>query len=529
MGLTLQTPPGFADLPNSALAANQPAFAINAAKISENAAFGMVRTEVFNGLYINGDTVALPISPIDGYVYSRNELIYFYNIRNTTNPVSHWLSAPTQTLFYGEWNVDQTTGAVACFEVYRHSGIHPNLTTSNDGKLEVWTVAQRQLTNLAMAASPSYSAITATIAQDAAYIQDLAQGLNDNAKFGVVNAECFYLGDYTDGQTVTLPHSPADGYTYSAAECFFMFSWRWTNPPASPAVAPPLSDGQLAPMIASVSSLGVVSITIKYVDNSGSLISTNDGRVSVFAFTKRSGTPGTITPTADQFAEISLDEFMPGTPLAFGTLQQIINNTEEALLTPEFFGPTTHANGDVIAVPTSPIDGYVYSRSELQYLWTWSDTTNQTGSHLRVPAFYGSINPSTGLVDLHVFRLPPGGPIVEDNDTLCRALVLIYARRAAVAAASLAPDVVATQSGTGGNTQFDVPSVGSAQIPVGPTTRGDFTLAHGLTGTIIDIGIKMQSDGLIRFQSPTMWDATNVYLNASDDGLIATLVVLLDN
>jgi hypothetical protein len=485
MGLTLSQPPGYSDLSDPLLVANSPALGIDFGKISENAAFGMVRTEIFNGLYSNGETVALPVSPIDGYPYSRNELLYFWTIRNSTSPTTHWISAG-DSLFYCAWNVDQTTGDVASFEVYRRSGNHANVTGTNDGLLEVWTVAQRQLSNLIMAASPSYSAITgSTVAQDKPLTQLLAQSLNDNAKFGVVNSECFYLGDYYDGQTVVLPHSPDDGYAYSAAECNFMFSWKWTSQGnSSVLLSPPLSNGQLGPMQCSINSSGVVSIDVWYIDNSGGLFDAEalggtDGLVSVFAFTKRSGTPATITPTANQFAELSLDLFMPGSDLAFGTVQQVIKNTTEALLTPEFFGPTTHADGDTIAVPTSAVDGYVYSRSELQYLWTWSDTTNQTGTHLRLPAFYGSINQSTGVVTLHVFRLPPGGPIVEDNDTLCRISVLIVARRAAQAPTVLPANAVSTQGGTGSNTQFDVPTVSTLAGQALSGTGTSFTLTSG--------------------------------------------------
>src|SRR5207248_2784045 len=86
-------------------------------------------------------------------------------------------------------------------------------------------------TNLIMAAAASYSAVSSGwIGQDKAFSQQLAQGLNDDAKFSVVNKEVFYLGEYYNGQTVTMPTSPADGYSYSAAECKFMFSWRWTTP-----------------------------------------------------------------------------------------------------------------------------------------------------------------------------------------------------------------------------------------------------------------------------------------------------------
>lgn len=86
----------------------------------------------------------------------------------------------------------------------------------------------------------------------------------------------------------------------------------------------------------------------------------------------------------------------------------------------------------------------------------------------------------------------------------------------------------AAGTGSGGGGGGSNPSVSTAvQIPIPSTTRGDFSIAHGLGTTPQDVDIKIQSDGLIRFQSPTMWDATNVYLNASDDGLIGTLVIEL--
>src|SRR2546430_6732076 len=121
MGLTLQTPPGFSDLADSVLAANQPAFAIDLAKIYSNGAFGMVRPEIFQGIYKPGDTVALPVSDRDGYAYSRDELLYFWTVSNSANFGTGWLSA-LDSLFFCEWLVDQSTGVVSSDEWYRRSG-----------------------------------------------------------------------------------------------------------------------------------------------------------------------------------------------------------------------------------------------------------------------------------------------------------------------------------------------------------------------------------------------------------------------
>lgn len=90
--------------------------------------------------------------------------------------------------------------------------------------------------------------------------------------------------------------------------------------------------------------------------------------------------------------------------------------------------------------------------------------------------------------------------------------------------------IVATASGTasgGGSGGSNPTGATTVQIPIPSTTRGDFSIAHGLGKTPSDVDIKIQSDGLIRFQTSQLWDATNVYLNASDDGLTGTLVIEL--
>jgi hypothetical protein len=405
MGLTLTTPPGYADLSDSVLVAGAPALAFDIGKIYGNSAFGMVRPEIFQGVFKHGDTVGTPVSPIDGYVYSRDELIYFWTIRNSVNPATGWISAD-DSLFFCAWKVDQSTGQVYCDEWYRRSGSHADVTHTNDGSLLVWTIAQRQQTSLVMAVSPSYTGITASwIGIDKPLSQQLAQGLNEDAKFSVVNKECFYLGEYYNGQTVTTPTSPADGHHYSAGECTFLPAWRWTTQGnATKLIQPPLSQGQLAPMMTSVDASGHVSITVQYVDDNGNLVTTHDGRVAVFAFSKRTGTPGSLSSVADLFAELSYQNFMPGTVLEYTEVQQILNNILEALLAVEYFGPTDYGDGDTIPLPTSTVDGYTYQRSELTYVWTWADTTNQTGTHLRVPLFLGHIDPLTGVVDLETWR-----------------------------------------------------------------------------------------------------------------------------
>lgn len=605
VGLSFDHIPGFSDMSDATLAAEQLSLGRKVASISENAAFGMVRLECFSGYFKDGDSVPLPKSPIDGYDYQRDELIYIWGIRDTVSQTSGtgWASGK-DTIWYLAANVDQATGKVSTSIGYRRSGSHWTPTTSNDGLLYVITVAQRQKNSLIISSQsaagsnvPGANALNYVETDDTIYVQDRALTeaelvrLNDNSKFAAVKNEVIYMGEFTNGQTVPQPVSPADGRVYDYSECAMMFSWRWTGT-ATPFSQPPQSVGQQAQMKASINATtGVVSCSVSFVDDGGTLTTrTSYGRIAVFAvcdrtkifvsgqrlpwvpgLTDSNGTnptwlwdnnglppvsipcapgdsitvrrlsgraafnhspstdangdtatetaqgpanfpnhyaitsalgamglmgsfaddngvivsvtgvkqirelgngpttvvapagatqlligmndtafgtgsglwpegpntggfiisvtfPGPSVPVADDFIEIDTTNFMPGNFLPASTMKQIDHNVKEAHLSTEIFGPLSKANGSTVALPVGA-DGYAYSRAELAYIWEWADTTNQTGSNLREPAFYGRIDPSTGRVILSTWRLPPGGSYVDDNNTLCRINVLVIAHR----------------------------------------------------------------------------------------------------
>lgn len=58
-----------------------------------------------------------------------------------------------------------------------------------------------------------------------------------------------------------------------------------------------------------------------------------------------------------------------------------------------------------------------------------------------------------------------------------------------------------------------------ATLPLAPGAPGNFTVAHGLTAAPALVLVQMTSGGEIWFQVPTAWDATNIYLDASDAGV----------
>ena len=57
------------------------------------------------------------------------------------------------------------------------------------------------------------------------------------------------------------------------------------------------------------------------------------------------------------------------------------------------------------------------------------------------------------------------------------------------------------------------------KIPLAPVAAGNFTIPHGLAHAPTAVVIRMTSGGLIWLQSPTHFDATNIYLVASDGGV----------
>src|SRR5450759_888161 len=120
MPLVLTKIPGFADLPDNVLAAYQPALGVHLSRVSNNAAFGMVRCEVFTGAFKDTDVVPLPTSDVDKYAYSREECMYFWVPQNTANPATGSGSGgPPWSAWFGVWNVDQFTGTVSCTFGYR--------------------------------------------------------------------------------------------------------------------------------------------------------------------------------------------------------------------------------------------------------------------------------------------------------------------------------------------------------------------------------------------------------------------------
>lgn len=118
----------------------------------------------------------------------------------------------------------------------------------------------------------------------------------------------------------------------------------------------------------------------------------------------------------DQFSEIDLSTILFANPLPASKLSQVNKNSQQASLMPEFFAPAHYADGDTVPLPTSPVDGYAYSRNELFYVWEWRQMVNDSPStNYRVALAYGTVD-STGLVHAKCWRLKLHSNYVVEPD-----------------------------------------------------------------------------------------------------------------
>jgi hypothetical protein len=424
MSIVLNNIPGFSDLADSNFAGEQFALGINFARALDNATFGMVRPEVFVGRYINGDTVTLPTSPIDGYTYEREELSYAYSFSLTGGTSTSSNGAPSLpgAVRYLAAEVNQVTGLVSTYVEYL-VGNGSGAAISNDGTLTVFTFATRRLTSLVVAATPAYVPVSDTeIATDDAVTDSIMQRINHNAKFAALNTEIVYMGEFTNGETCPRAVSPADGYEYQYSEMTMRSFWRWTTQGDSLVDMTDANYKQVDNIYTSVTAgTGLVNVEVDFY-HSG-LYPTNYGRVIVVAFCKRNMTPVSgssstqgISGLGDgvvDFVDITTDLLSSGHAVREDVLERMVQNIRYAICRTEFFeGNYTH--GAYVSLPVSPIDGYKYSREELTYVFGYSGTG--PGSDPRFYDWNANVDQGSGLVTSIIIRCPNGGAGVTTND-----------------------------------------------------------------------------------------------------------------
>lgn len=156
--LVINSVPGFVDLADANIEANDVLTDDALVKISQNAKFSAVRYErIFMGFYVHGNTVGAPVSPVDGYAYSQDEVTYDFDMFHTraadgsfvsgqATPPGVIFSQPAN-LYWFSVDVDDDTGAVfSQVSYYKQGGAE---TITNNGILKVYANCQRQSVNTA--------------------------------------------------------------------------------------------------------------------------------------------------------------------------------------------------------------------------------------------------------------------------------------------------------------------------------------------------------------------------------------------
>jgi hypothetical protein len=149
VSLTLGTQPGFTEIPDSSFNGGVAASDAVLKELNADSKFAAVRNEQFFGYYRNGETVALPVSPADGYAYSLAELRFSHSwywtgsatgaCNGTQTPPPQGATTGAGTMLQMGADVNQTSGLVTTKVSYYKS----QQTDTNDGILLVIIHAQR--------------------------------------------------------------------------------------------------------------------------------------------------------------------------------------------------------------------------------------------------------------------------------------------------------------------------------------------------------------------------------------------------
>lgn len=458
-GLSMKEPPSIVNTPLSLCGQDLPITQTLMQTLARNSKFAAVKAEVFYmGEYVNGQKVQPPISYVDGYQYSYDECIFLSSWLWTSNPSSFGpppMANANGSAAHGGWSqmnymkaaVD-TQGNVSCaVHFFNNIDIDPSTAPNGStvyGRLRVYCFTQRNKGpyfsipplsvqgNTSGATTQSYvvkvtGVIGSVVGTLSVSVPASTSGPCPISKIVVLKTAAggnSVLSSTTLSGAVTIPTGTTlvttpVAYTFDNAHDYYLVAV--------------LTNGFLC--YADMSGLINNKTPQNYIVVTGDISGDSTiSAMSLVADATRSNVFQAIHMTitgdtvANEFAELPLTDevavFVPGNPLTYPFVTQLAQNVKEGSYAVEFFGPTNHVYGDTIALPTSPVDGYTYSRSELLYIWQWHDTGNP------LPRLFGwgaSIS-STGSVGLFVDHVPAGGPIQDNYSGASLDVVVIGCR-----------------------------------------------------------------------------------------------------
>jgi hypothetical protein len=175
--------------------------------------------------FSNGQQFSVPVSPVDGHVYTSAELVCCLTSWITTGAPS--LTGPSGAGRIQRLQKSAPGGAASTTVTYWDGN---NQTVTNDGVVQVVGIFQRALSAYA-STPPAYNIFSGTefmsghglaVIESGQTLNDL-QLLNENVNNAAVRPEVFWNTGKTNAQAPTLPTSPISSYAYSRAECMNVF------------------------------------------------------------------------------------------------------------------------------------------------------------------------------------------------------------------------------------------------------------------------------------------------------------------
>lgn len=467
-GIKMRIPPGLSDVDLTLCGDDKPVTQTLMQTLAKNSKFAAVKAEVFYcGEFVNGQTVPTPISAVDGYQYNYGECKFISSWKWNTAP-SNFGPPPMATATGGDadggWSqlnyiqaaVDALGTVSTNVHFFNHNDIDPSDPSNGGvvyGRVRVYCFCQRnkgpyfglpQLTANAPNQTTDFSRVTK--------VSGLVGSTNGNLSvtFKAGSAASLVIhkavikrtlaGDDTVIDTTDLLFSTSVSTTVGiGAEktCDVISAWTFDNGHDYYIVMYYRGQGRNALTLGTVNSVTPIQYLIVASDLTGNTTISSMGlSVDVANFLAISAITLTIVgdTTANQFFEIPITNFVPGQPLTANTMTQLADNVKESAYAIEFFGPTNHVNGDTVALPTSPTDGYTYSRKELLYIWQWHDSGNPKPRLFGLGASIGS----SGVVNLMSWHAQVGGPIALNVSGASLDVITIGVRQS-VATSQTAP------------------------------------------------------------------------------------------
>ena len=443
-GLAITEPPALLEIPFSLIGGDKPLKQELIQTLAKNSKFAAIKAEViFMGEFTNGQQVPQPVSPEDGYLYPYAEVKFISSWRWTAAPNAF---GPPPTGTAGGWSqMNEMTasvsanGLVACnVTFYNHGLVDPSTPTFGGqayGRLAVFAFCERTKgPYFGVPPMTLYNGLAATT--NSIFIKLDIEGLiTGNMSIDLTSG----TGGPLNVAALVIKKCNAGSLTVLTTDAFlFSGSGSGTVPAASTLTTDNLNytlqegfdyylvlvyTGNFALCVAA----GLVNSATPKIspanggDHSGDTtipaLTYNVSEWLAVSAIRVSIIDGTL---ADNFSQLPLTAFLPGQVFPYTQVQQLANNVQESAYAIEYFGPTTHVNGDTVALPVSPIDGYTYSRAELFYIWQVRDSG--TGN-IRLFGFETSIS-SAGVVSLTSWHVPTGTPPTAYHDMSIDVLVI---------------------------------------------------------------------------------------------------------